>query len=781
MALITEQKSQLARLLATENLIVEHKKIHTAAFDPKNRVLYCPIWQDMESHLYDLLIGHEVGHALYTPPEGWHEAASSRGANFKGFLNVVEDARIEKKVKRKYPGLNAQFIKAYRDLIARDFFGIKGKDIQSLSFVDRLNIHTKVGEVVDISFTDEEQKLVDEVRACESWEDVLRVTQAVFDYSKEEQFETMQSMSSMGYKDSDDDMEDEYGESYDSDYENDEESKGEKRETENSGEEGKEKTETKSNSGKGETDDQHEGLDEDNGENINRYKDSQSSTHDQTNFEPSCETDKTFRGKEDTLLDDQCKEFVYVKIPKPNLENIVTPASVVHKHLSNFYFGAKDSDFTEYNIGRVKQLTTDYKRKNESYIGLLAKEFEMKKAAKAFAKAKVANTGDIDISRLYRYQVDDNIFRKTMRVPKGKSHGLVLLLDRSGSMTTNMGSSLEQIMVLSAFCRRVKIPLVVYGFGDAVDGRMADYPDGKYRYDDCFSKNEGELRFGDLYLREYLSSKMSTIEYNTAMRNLFMLKASYEGGRYRPINESLGNTPLIQALVALESITNDFRKVNNLDMVNLVIVHDGDADRINSTHNYREEMRDGKSETRYAPQWFENDSKNVFIRDGNKQMRVKPVKHDYYTSHDEGLRVAMFDWFKAKTGVKIFGFFLAGEKTRMRQAVTQKYIDKNGNSVYKLVQKQYDTNNRYLSFDKTDFVKNLCSQIRENKFIESYNKGYDSFYIMPGGSDLSIEDDELVISGNFTANKLKNAFLKMNKKRQFSRVMVSKFIEGIAS
>ena len=65
-AFTTETKSQLAKLLATENIRIEHKKLPTAAFDPKNRVLYCPIWKDMSGYMYDLLMGNEVGHALYT-------------------------------------------------------------------------------------------------------------------------------------------------------------------------------------------------------------------------------------------------------------------------------------------------------------------------------------------------------------------------------------------------------------------------------------------------------------------------------------------------------------------------------------------------------------------------------------------------------------------------------------------------------------------------------------------------------------------------------------------
>ena len=38
------------------------------------------------------------------------------------FLNVIEDARIEKLVKRKYAGLRQTFIRGYRDLNRKRFF-----------------------------------------------------------------------------------------------------------------------------------------------------------------------------------------------------------------------------------------------------------------------------------------------------------------------------------------------------------------------------------------------------------------------------------------------------------------------------------------------------------------------------------------------------------------------------------------------------------------------------------------------------------------------------------
>ena len=118
----TEAKGTLAKLLATENITVEHRKVSTACFDVDKRLLILPIWKTASSAVYDLLVGHEVGHALYTPAEDF-------GNTPKDFVNVLEDVRIEKMIKVTYPGLRKSFYEGYNELWDQDFFGVKGEDI----------------------------------------------------------------------------------------------------------------------------------------------------------------------------------------------------------------------------------------------------------------------------------------------------------------------------------------------------------------------------------------------------------------------------------------------------------------------------------------------------------------------------------------------------------------------------------------------------------------------------------------------------------------------------
>ena len=86
MAVQQEVKSQLAKLLATEDIVVEHKQVETAQFNVQTRVLILPIWEKASNAVYDMLVGHEVGHALFTPDQDPPAHVPHQ------FLNVVEDA-----------------------------------------------------------------------------------------------------------------------------------------------------------------------------------------------------------------------------------------------------------------------------------------------------------------------------------------------------------------------------------------------------------------------------------------------------------------------------------------------------------------------------------------------------------------------------------------------------------------------------------------------------------------------------------------------------------------
>lgn len=186
-----DYKDIVGKLMSQENISVVHRKNYpTAAFDLETRTLFLPEFVNLSENVYDLLIGHEVSHALNTPKEGWHNAIEERGVNFKSFLNVVEDARIERMIQDKFPGLKSSFKKGYKELFDNNFFGINDKsqeELDDMLLIDRLNLYFKLGEInCGVSFTEEERSYISEMFNLKTWEDVVVLAEKLFEYCKEE-------------------------------------------------------------------------------------------------------------------------------------------------------------------------------------------------------------------------------------------------------------------------------------------------------------------------------------------------------------------------------------------------------------------------------------------------------------------------------------------------------------------------------------------------------------------------------------------------------------------
>ena len=175
------QKSVLARLLSNENITVQQGNFQTAFFDTKQRLLGLPLWKQMSNDVYDLLVGHEIAHALYTPEnfceyEGYSDVPHS-------WTNIVEDIRIERKVLAKYPGLVGNFKRGYSDLFFdKDLFGVKNTDLDALSFMDRLNLYSKSRGMVEINFSEEEMPYVAKAMAVDTYQDVIDICKAIAEW-----------------------------------------------------------------------------------------------------------------------------------------------------------------------------------------------------------------------------------------------------------------------------------------------------------------------------------------------------------------------------------------------------------------------------------------------------------------------------------------------------------------------------------------------------------------------------------------------------------------------
>lgn len=183
-----ESSPKLAKLLSDEDVKVVHKNYKTASFNLRTRTLKLPYFDNsLSDDTYTMMIGHEVGHALWTPLEGWHNAKKEVPGCPRSFINIVEDIRIEKLIKRKYPGMYGIFIEGYKQLLDLDFFGLsKVGDISHLGFMNRLNICTKCGDILDVPFSKEELPYLELALAVETFEDVLEVCKRLLKFVKEQ-------------------------------------------------------------------------------------------------------------------------------------------------------------------------------------------------------------------------------------------------------------------------------------------------------------------------------------------------------------------------------------------------------------------------------------------------------------------------------------------------------------------------------------------------------------------------------------------------------------------
>ena len=187
-----ETKSNLAKLIATENIVIQHNKVKTASFDVKNRILTLPIFKQQSGDVYDMLIAHECAHALYTPFKAWEEIASDK--ELRMYVNVLEDCRIDKLIQAKYPGVVKNYMNGFDILEQQDFFGLFGKNINNdLMLIDKINMRSKSLNRLTFAWTKEDMSWLIKVDAIETFEDVIEVAKELLNWQKD-QIEEMKKL-----------------------------------------------------------------------------------------------------------------------------------------------------------------------------------------------------------------------------------------------------------------------------------------------------------------------------------------------------------------------------------------------------------------------------------------------------------------------------------------------------------------------------------------------------------------------------------------------------------
>ena len=728
-----DTKSILAKLIATENIQVQHNKVQTASFDTKHRVLTLPVFKNQKGDVYDMLIAHECAHALHTPTDGW---AKIEDDSLRSYVNVLEDCRIDKIIQKQYPGVVKNYLNGFDILEKQNFFGTQGKDLnRELMLIDKINLFYKSSKRLPISFSAVDNNWLSKVDALRTFDDVVDLAKLLLNWQKKE-VEKLKKLPDFdnhpvadNYNLNDDESEEESNE--------ESSENGQGQEAEDNGENKKDSEEqnavnpeAKEGGGEGVSPDKLISI-------TNENMESKMSS-----------------------LHDQEKSYAYYTLPKVKLNDMIVSNNKflgdMRKHIVECT-KKYPSDLIYYNW--LKGAYKDFKNENKKTVMYLVKEFEMKKAATAYKRSSTDKTGTIDPLKLKDYKFSDDIFKRLTILPDAKNHGMIMLLDWSGSMCDSIKQTTEQLMNLVWFCQKVNIPYEVYFFTSEI-GESAWSIDIKKQGDVVFDYKYGDAIMDKCHLVCIAKNGMKKTKLDESLMYIWSMALSYHG-RYSsniggrmwegdnfncPSEYYLGSTPLNQAIVALNEMIPVFKNKNKIEKMSVITLTDGGANWcFGSTMG-----DDGKSDTVHGS--------TPVIKVGKKSYMNNPKNERFYRS--EEYTAILLDIIRQRHGVSTIGFFVT---KKLRTWDMDSFIGK---------YKDYDDKEKKRSAIRTSMTK--------NKFALVEQPGYSKYFLL-NGKTMKVENTNLDgINDTMKAGGIAKLFKKSMKGRIASRILLNQFIQEVA-
>lgn len=752
-----ESQTVLAKLLAKENIQVAIGNYKTAFFDVKNRVLGLPTWNTDNKNVSDLLIGHEVGHALYTPSDAVTRFKEKFPTLPFDIGNIVEDVRIERLVRDTYPGLVLSFKNGYRHFIEKDFFKISGVDLSTLGFADRLNLRAKIGQLVDVPLNEKETDIYKRCLSANTYDEVLQICADIAEMVKGEKPQTQQSHEFQDSEDfkTDDDTEIDPTQGQDS---SNSDSRGNERDSDTSSDESSNESSDNGDEQSSQQTDQEgqnpmsssKPLDNDNS------SDSQGSGNEGGHSSVVQELQsKTMREVEKNLQDMQVRETTHIMCNKPYVQDMMSAIIPVKEIMA-----ARRHDEYRYSAimtnEQVVQDWTEFAASTKKHVAILVKEFERRKAAYQYSRATRSTTGALDVNRLHSYRFEDQIFKSVTRLADAKNHGMVFFIDYSGSMRDTIGRVIVQALQLVTFCKAVGIPFEVYGFTSRYHNPSeSQCPLPGYNLD-----------FSDTIIFQLLHSRMARSEFETACRELkaqTIYRDSYGRGElaFNSKYEVMNGTPLNETIIIAHEIVRRFRDNYKVQKMNTIFLTDGDS----CPPRYRKNNVGEEYEHTNPRPW--NATKVLPLYGKNIEMSTNHSIRSLYRDLVMSL--------KRTCDTTVIGFFVANYKS-----------DYKNNCITALRSRKRD-----LSWSDAVIEFNALQKIaRKEKCLAIQNGfGYDAYFVFDSKNGLDITEDgeEFVSEGfskdvtdNSSQNKIAKDFAKFNTEKRVSRVFLNKFAEFIA-
>jgi hypothetical protein len=449
------------------------------------------------------------------------------------------------------------------------------------------------------------------------------------------------------------------------------------------------------------------------------------------------------------LVNNNGYENVYLEIPKLDLKKIIVPNNRIHSRCKESWSSYLENDeHREIDIfAEVDEQFVEFKRSAQKEVNYLVKEFECRKAADSYARATTAKTGVLDCTKLHTYKYSEDLFKKVTTLADGKNHGLIFVLDWSGSMSNVMLDTVKQLFNLVWFCKKVSIPFEVYAF-------TTDYPLVKYDEEGkanirqrAYTSKDGLLQVGEWFsMMNLLTSQVNSKTLEDQMKNIFRLAYAFCRNQYIrytiPLGMGLSGTPLNESMISLHQILPKFQKENKLQKVQCVILTDGEG----SPLKYHRE---------FQRQW---------------------EKEPYIGVNHIGPQCILRD---RKTGNT---YSLDSEWHEMTDILLRNLRDNFSdiNFIGIRVMESRDSGHfirRYCGYHGPDYDKVMTAWKKEKAFSIK-TSGYHTYFGL-SASTLS-QDSEFQVSEDASKAQIKSAFVKSLKSKKMNKKILGEFIQLVA-
>jgi len=756
---LDETKRGLARLLARENLSVRHANVPTAMFDLKGRTLTLPKWENISVDQYDLLIGHEVGHALYSDDlDALKDAANYPGLHT--YINVLEDVRIERRIKDEFPGLRGAFSRGYKDFVDHGPIFQLEKPVAEYDFIDRINIEYKIGAHHDVPFSDDERVVLSRLGKCRTMTQIVALAKEMWNGQKKknEEEEDAQADPKSAPLDSDETGETASKPGSESESESESESKDPDAGAPDTKENDAPAPETKNDS----KDDAAPAPGT--GDAPPENTDGRSPATPGSTTDPSAETDKANSDALESISQtDDSADPDQVNLA-PLTDTVLGGLVVSSKRFVEdgiVYLNRTDAAGWS-GRGHAQKHLDDFNRKYATTIQHMAREFDRRKSAKLMERARTSRSGRIDLNKLASYKFREDIFQQVTILPNGKSHGIILLIDGSSSMSGVIGDVLDQVMLFTTFATKVNIPVQAFLFQslrEETDDAATMMPPLTVNPIGCelitlFDSTAGALKNQQLVLSGL------AYQMNATRRSL------------RMPHVHLGMTPLNSGLLIAERMVAKLKAARNLEKMTLIVMTDGD-DNCGTRYN-TVNPADGK-------EWHAMRGIGIYRDTVTRKMYNDVVWRDDRWRMLENAEAAMLvDSIQRRHGARVVRIHIVSNreaKTAVKYGASRMY----STSLIPFDLRACGTDRR--NEIPADFEAKLSQGLKANGAFDA--KGelfyYDSLVLVSTAKlDLDEEDFSSKDTSGWTARKIAGAFTKSNVTTTKNRVFVNTVVPYLA-